>query len=305
MIETMMKKQSVVTLLLMLLLGFGACSEDEIDTPFSLTQHELKLEVGETTELAFNSGSGTYSLSNDNSVVTEAIIIDRKLSIKALTAGTSTLTITDENSSEQEKLKVLVTEKPTAIPEGVIVKDHIVVQWDATLIPADGKVVLPEGIVGIAGEAFYQTPIQKITFPTTLKFIGKDAFAYCNGLKEVILPEGIDSIGESAFYQCHNITQVFVPRSVKKIAPNVFTLCTSLHETTLQNGLELIGESMFYGCKSLDHITLPNTTKTIKDNAFSACTNLRTIELPIGLTTIENTTFKECTDTNFSNPFMK
>ena len=109
MIETMMKKQSVVTLLLMLLLGFGACSEDEIDTPFSLTQHELKLEVGETTELALNSGSGTYSLSNDNSVVTEAIIIDRKLSIKALTAGTSTLTITDENSSEQEKLKVLVT----------------------------------------------------------------------------------------------------------------------------------------------------------------------------------------------------
>ena len=177
MIETMMKKQSVVTLLLMLLLGFGACSEDEIDTPFSLTQHELKLEVGETTELALNSGSGTYSLSNDNSVVTEAIIIDRKLSIKALTAGTSTLTITDENSSEQEKFKVLVTEKPTAIPEGVIVKDHIVLQWDATLIPADGKVVIPEGIVGIAGEAFYQTPIQKITFPTTLKFIGKDAIA--------------------------------------------------------------------------------------------------------------------------------
>ena len=67
----------------------------------------------------------------------------------------------------------MVTEKPTAIPEGVIVKDHIVLQWDASLIPADGKVVLPEGIVGIAGEAFYQTPIQKNNIPYHLKVYWK------------------------------------------------------------------------------------------------------------------------------------
>lgn len=43
-----------------------------------------------------------------------------------------------------------------------------------------------------------------MVLPSTLKRIGKEAFAFCYNLTDITLPEGIEQIGERAFAWCRN-----------------------------------------------------------------------------------------------------
>ena len=72
-----------------------------------------------------------------------------------------------------KKIPATVHETPTPIPYGVKIENHIIVKWPAELIPADGRVVLEEGIVGIGERAFAETPLHHIIFPSTLRTISK------------------------------------------------------------------------------------------------------------------------------------
>ena len=49
----------------------------------------------------------------------------------------------------------------------------------------------------------------EVIFPTTLKFIGYQAFRDCDDLKKVILPEGLEEIDEEAFSFCRCLKEVY------------------------------------------------------------------------------------------------
>lgn len=259
-----------------------------------LSTATLLMKASQEASIKILQGNGKYSCKVIDSSIAIATLNNNVITIKSLSIGETELIVTDEDSKEQAKVSILVEETDTQIPDGVEIKDNVIKKWPAELIPEDGKIVLKEGITGIDVEAFKETPIQEIIFPSTLKYVGKGAFSYCNKLHRVVLSSNLEKIDEDAFYQCHALQEVNIPKSVKEIKPNAFAFCNNLQKVSLDEGLETIGESMFYGCDQLTEIKLPTSLKDIEDNAFSACSSLESIIIPNNITEIKATTFKDC-----------
>lgn len=122
----------------------------------------------------------------------------------------------------------------------------------------------------IPANAFTNTSIRFIDFPTKLKTIGSKAFYYKYITGSLVLPEGLDSIASEAFYR-NNITDVTIPASVRVINSSAFRDNTSLKSVTLGSGLTSISSLCFYGCSNLAIVKGGENVKTIANNAFAYC----------------------------------
>lgn len=65
-----------------------------------------------------------------------------------------------------------------------------------------------ENTVGIIQNAFLGTQLNGVSFPSTLKYIGADAFAHCPNLTEVRIPATVEKIEEHVFDGCYNLVKV-------------------------------------------------------------------------------------------------
>ena len=97
-------------------------------------------------------------------------------------------------------------------------------------------------VIGIADDAFRECRITSVTFPSTLKSIGNNAFCNCYNIKELNIPEGCETIGRSAFVYCNDLQKVVLPATL-----------TSLGDYAFRNNKLLI--SVFSYCKSPCHIS--------------------------------------------------
>lgn len=122
----------------------------------------------------------------------------------------------------------------------------------------------------IPANAFTNTSIRFIDFPTKLKTIGSKAFYYKYITGSLVLPEGLDSIASEAFYRNY-ITDVTIPASVRVINSSAFRDNTSLKSVTLGSGLTSISSTCFYGCSNLAIVKGGENVKTIANNAFQNC----------------------------------
>ena len=59
--------------------------------------------------------------------------------------------------------------------------------------------IIPEGVARIERCAFWDSDIQKVVFPSSVKEIGERAFYNCYQLTEITFSEGLESIGQFAF----------------------------------------------------------------------------------------------------------
>lgn len=148
--------------------------------------------------------------------------------------------------------------KVAAGSKSFTVQDGILYNADKTLLvefPAKSTITeytLPAATIGICGEAFDRTGIQKITVGS--KFRAIDGFAFCKSkLAEINMPESLVFIGEQAFAGT-NLTKVVLP-----------------------SALPLIQNAAFAECKSLSEVTIPSSVKNIQIRAFFGCTSLVTI----------------------------
>jgi len=124
-------------------------------------------------------------------------------------------------------------------------------------------VVIPEGAVEIAEDAFCSAEIETVCFPNSLMRIGRNAFANCDFLRRVYFPKAcrLREIGESAFRN------------------------TIITELKLPCELEKIGEYAFSGCEYLEVLDAPFESKHIEitDTAFLGCDALCMIYMPSGI----------------------
>ena len=110
-------------------------------------------------------------------------------------------------------------------------------------IPSGKKTLyISYGVETIGECACWQTTIEEITFPETLKTIGKQAFYRCNGLKEVIIPGNVKDIQREA------------------LSSNTLT------KIVLEEGVETIGDFAIGGM--FDRIVIPSTVKRIGNGAI-------------------------------------
>lgn len=128
----------------------------------------------------------------------------------------------------------------------------------------------------IPQESFYRNSVlRSVVLPSTLQFIGREAFGDCSALKEeIVLPAGLKSIEPFAFYDC------------EKLSGNMI----------FPEGLKSIGTLAFGACKKLTGgIILPKSLTTLGDGAFRYCTGFNgSLVLSDSLTSIEQSTFNQC-----------
>ena len=181
-------------------------------------------------------------------------------------------------------------------------------------------VVVGEGITEIGNKAFYTQfyNLQTLTLPSTLMYIGNQAFYGCGKLQNVTFPAGLKGIGFSAFGDCLSMTQVILPDSVMVIGGGAFSRCTELTDLTLPAGLVTLGGSAFEECRKLANVTMPQmpnlteigegvfylcdgltnldfyTADTIQDGMFSYCQGLTEVTIPDCVTVIGERALWHC-----------
>ena len=154
-------------------------------------------------------------------------------------------------------------------------------------------VIIPEGVTKIEPNAFQTClSLQKVSFPSTLKWIGRYAFYGCTALTSVELPAGLEVLDCFSFGECTSLRRVTLPLNFSignegYIPYNgPFEGCTALRGVTFCKGITRIPNYLFFK-SGLETITIPETVTTIGGSALRCCTNLTEINLPDSLTTIE------------------
>lgn len=160
------------------------------------------------------------------------------------------------------------------------------------------KLVIPEGIRGIAGHAFFEcNNLREVSFPSTLVSVGGWAFrgtawldAQADGLvyagnvlleykgdkasvPEVInVPDGVKGISGMAFRQCSKLKEITIPNSVEYIGDRAFEHCAGLTKVNLPDGIIVLLDRLFGNCISLTELTLPASVSAISYNAINCKT---------------------------------
>ena len=140
------------------------------------------------------------------------------------------------------------------------------------------KLSFHEGLVSIGCEAFsgdykwyYDTDkrcnIKSISLPSSLEFIGADAF---NGstFTEVTIPIAMTEVSDGAFSGCEKLQKVFLHENVDAIGASAFAN-TGIINITLPEKLTAIGANAFKESNILS-FSVPNSVTGIGENAFPA-----------------------------------
>ena len=131
----------------------------------------------------------------------------------------------------------------------------------------------------IYDEAFYGCPsiIGEVSFPNSLKIIGKRSFASLKITGSLNIPDSVESIGEQAFFHCDSLTgSLYIGDGCLSIGESAFSMCCNLSGSIyIGRSLEIIRSYSFYGCKSLiGSLSFNSQIREIGDFSFMGCTSL-------------------------------
>ena len=124
------------------------------------------------------------------------------------------------------------------------------------------------------------TALTQVRLPSTLKTIGKAAFAGCDRLTTVVLPSTLDIIADYAFAGCSSLDSITLPASVTTVGAGAFMRCTSLSSFAVESGSHLLrlNDAALMDCPALTVVTLGADVKGIGERAFAG-TGLANLDL--------------------------
>ena len=96
-------------------------------------------------------------------------------------------------------------------------------------------------------------------------------------------------------------TDIVIPTEYKglpvtTIGEYAFCDCTNLTSVTIGDSVTTIGKYAFYGCDRLTSVTIPDSVTTIGDGVFFNCTKLTSVTIPDSVTTIGLLAFYNCSN---------
>ncbi|MBE6318511.1 MAG: leucine-rich repeat domain-containing protein [Bacteroidales bacterium] len=188
------------------------------------------------------------------------------------------------------------------------------------------EAILPEGLetieeyafVGKSGGYHYIGQMKSVVLPTSLKYIGNDAFNgqafnkvvipdniaeikdytfnYCTNLDTVVLPKNLQSIGNYAFAYCalQKIDADFFPATLSSIGNSAFSGNDKLKSVILPAQVKSIGTYLFYDCDILESIEFSPSLTNLPDYVCGTCPQLVNVKIPEGITEIGNNAFYHC-----------
>lgn len=163
------------------------------------------------------------------------------------------------------------------------------------------------------------TAITSITIPSSVKYIGYNAFSNCRQLTTVTIPDSVTVIDDYAFYYCNRLGTIHIGKSVNYIGLEAFAryasgsttdvqltwdarhcetvgrLFSSRSFTQLTIGDEVEWIPKYFGNYAvITSIDIPASVKTISDEAFEHCSSLTEVILPNSVETIGQYAFYGC-----------
>lgn len=135
--------------------------------------------------------------------------------------------------------------------------------------------------------------LTSVTFPESIKIIGKQSFQDCNKLNTVNFT-GQTEIREEAFLNCTSLINIKFPESLIKIGRNAFRNDNSITQIDFNEGLTEIGFGAFMDCAALTAVVLPNSITRVEDSAFENCKKLTYASLGNTLESLGNSAFRNC-----------
>lgn len=98
----------------------------------------------------------------------------------------------------------------------------------------------------------------------------------------------VKGIGSYAFADNHDLTSIYIPKSVATIGEYAFENCTSLETIDIHSKYLDIESYSFHGCSGLNAVTLPEGVIGIGQYAFCECTGLTSVTIPSSVSNIGN-----------------
>ena len=144
------------------------------------------------------------------------------------------------------------------------------------------NLVVSEGIEYIGVRAFYNSSIESITLPASLRTIGDWAFANTSFMTAIALPEGVECIGGYAFAKS-GIETLKLPSTLVELSPYALSKMGNVTELALPASIKALPESVLSDNSKLEKIVLPAGLESIGAYAFSDSCNISNIELPNGV----------------------
>ena len=158
------------------------------------------------------------------------------------------------------------------------------------------NVIIPKGTKRIGNHWFWDSDIESVEIPVSVREIGADAFYNCKSLTRVAFALGseLEKIGPGSFCKT-GIERVVIPKGVEEIRGYTFQECEHLKEVLFEEKsvLKTIGEDAFRWCTNLTKITFPEGLEKIELDAFAG-SGLENVELPASLRMVSQCTFRAC-----------
>lgn len=164
-----------------------------------------------------------------------------------------------------------------------------------------GEITIPESMVSLGDNAFYDSNLYRIVFNaknvdggshlctnterlligTNVEVLPNTMFAY-GKLKKITFEERNDNaqlrIGTFCFEECDNLESISFPKGYIEVKDNAFFGCSNLAEINVAGIVKTIGNNAFSGTK-ITNISFPDGLKTIGNEAFAYCDNLKSVNL--------------------------
>ncbi len=187
-------------------------------------------------------------------------------------------------------------------------------------ISYEGPIDIPERVVN-DGKTYVVTEIlpgsfadynifgnvfTSLSMPNTIKTIGENAFAGCDGLKTITIGRGVTSISETVFWSCENLEEVvfnaidceYTGHCEKMGAvwsvTGMFDGCDNIRNIKLGEGVKRIPNGAFSGLEHVESVQIPESVTHIGIGAFGRCTSLTSITIPQNVTYIGDVAFENC-----------
>ena len=194
---------------------------------------------------------------------------------------------------ETEEIKSQMTEiKILSEVDGYTVKEICTV-CQGENYPNVTEIVVGENVESIDYKSFYNLDsLKNVTLPTTLTYIGEEAFYSCDKLETINL-DSVTYIGTDAFGSCTSLREITFSESVEIIGTRSFKN-TGLEKITIPATASLsctadyfVEYAQFRNCENLKEVIFEEGERTklyIPQSAFSGCTNLKKVVLPENIT---------------------
>ena len=289
----------------------------DVIIPETIIYEEMHYRVTNIGDMAFCGCFGLTSISIPNSVTNIGSSSFQGCGLTVVTIPSSVVSIDSQAFYDcSNLLSVTIPNSTTSIgshaftgtawydnqQDGMVYAGNVAYKFKGTM-PNNAIVVLKEGIVGIAGGAFWNcTNLAKITIPNGVTTIGGGAFNGCTNLTSVTIPDGLKTICGEAFSGCSNLASINIPNSVTTIGSSAF-MGTAWYNNQpdgmvyagnvaykykgtmpantsieLKDGITSISGGAFYNCSGLVSVAIPNSIIYIGP-AFGGCSGLQSVHI--------------------------